>query len=143
MFSALSFLKSKLRNKLDKNVDTFLILYVTSMTLTIFHMKAHYLFDDQIVKEREKTISQIYLKNLIWNIMFSMIIMTIHLEKVMFRMSKMQAKAKMWIGKWISPKIVYDLIHMRDSWVLFCSRCSMYPCWWSLYVNLRFCFRLK
>ena len=28
IFSALSFLKSKLRNKLDKNVDTCLILYV-------------------------------------------------------------------------------------------------------------------
>ena len=30
MFSALTFLKSKLRNKLDKNVDTCLRLYVTN-----------------------------------------------------------------------------------------------------------------
>ena len=29
MFSALSFLKSNLRNKIDKNVDTCLKLYVT------------------------------------------------------------------------------------------------------------------
>ena len=36
MFSALSFLKSKLRNKLDKNVDTCLILYVTKYDITNF-----------------------------------------------------------------------------------------------------------
>ena len=36
MFSALSFLKSKLRNKLDKNVDTCLRLYVTKYDITNF-----------------------------------------------------------------------------------------------------------
>ena len=68
--------------------------------------------------------------NLIWNIMFWMIIMTVHLEKVVFRMLKMRTRARMWIGNWISPNIVYDLIHINDSWVLFFSRCSIYPCWW-------------
>ena len=36
MFSALSFLKSKLRNKLDKNVDTCLRLYVTKYDVVNF-----------------------------------------------------------------------------------------------------------
>ena len=36
MFSALSFLKSKLRNKLDKNVDTCLRLYVTKYKVENF-----------------------------------------------------------------------------------------------------------
>ena len=36
MFSALSFLKSKLRNKLDKNVDTCLRLYVTKYEVDNF-----------------------------------------------------------------------------------------------------------
>ena len=36
MFSALSFLKSKLRNKLDKNVDTCLRLYVTNYDVDNF-----------------------------------------------------------------------------------------------------------
>ena len=36
MFSALSFLKSKLRNKLDKNVDTYLRLYVTNYEVDNF-----------------------------------------------------------------------------------------------------------
>jgi hypothetical protein len=36
MFSALSFLKSKLRNKLDKNMDTCLRLYVTKYDITNF-----------------------------------------------------------------------------------------------------------
>ena len=36
MFSALSFLKSKLRNKLDKNVDTCLRLYVTKYDIDNF-----------------------------------------------------------------------------------------------------------
>ena len=36
MFTALSFLKSKLRNKLDKNVDNCLILYVTKYGITNF-----------------------------------------------------------------------------------------------------------
>ena len=36
MFSAPSFLKSKLRNKLDKNVDTCLRLYVTKYDITNF-----------------------------------------------------------------------------------------------------------
>ena len=36
MFSALSFLNSKLRNKLDKNVDTCLRLYVTKYDITNF-----------------------------------------------------------------------------------------------------------
>ena len=36
MFSALAFLKSKLRNKLDKNVDTCLRLYVTKYEVDIF-----------------------------------------------------------------------------------------------------------
>ena len=36
MFSALTFLKSKLRNKLNKNLDTFLRLYVTKYEINIF-----------------------------------------------------------------------------------------------------------
>ena len=36
MFSALSFLKSKLRKKLDKNVDTCLKLYVTKYEVENF-----------------------------------------------------------------------------------------------------------
>ena len=36
MFSALSFLNSKLRNTLDKNVDTFLRLYVKKYDITNF-----------------------------------------------------------------------------------------------------------
>ena len=36
MFSALTFLKSKLRNKLDKNVDTWLRLYVTKYEVDNF-----------------------------------------------------------------------------------------------------------
>ena len=36
MFSALTFLKSKLRNKLDKNVDTCLRLYVTKYEVDNF-----------------------------------------------------------------------------------------------------------
>ena len=36
MFTALSFLKSKLRKNLDKNVDTCLRLYVTKYVVTNF-----------------------------------------------------------------------------------------------------------
>ena len=36
MFNALSFLKSKLRNKIDKNVDTCLQLYVTKYEVDNF-----------------------------------------------------------------------------------------------------------
>ena len=36
MFSALTFLKSKLRNKIDKNVDTCLRLYVTKYEVDNF-----------------------------------------------------------------------------------------------------------
>ena len=36
MFSALSFLKSKLRNKIDKNVNTSLRLYVTKYGIANF-----------------------------------------------------------------------------------------------------------
>ena len=36
MFSALSFLKSKLRNNIDKNMDTCLILYATKYDINNF-----------------------------------------------------------------------------------------------------------
>ena len=95
MFSALPFLKSKLRNKLDKNVDTCLIIYVTKYEVDDFPYERALSLWRSDRQRRGETIEQISLMNLRWSIMLWMIIMMIHLEKVVFRMSKMRTRAKM------------------------------------------------
>ena len=61
MFSALTFLKSNLRNKVDKNVDTCLRLYVTKYEVDNFpYERALALWWSNRERRREKKITNLY-----------------------------------------------------------------------------------
>ena len=87
MFSELSFLNSKLRNKLDNNMDTCSRLYVTKYGITNFPFnRALSLWRSDCKRRGEYNITNVSNELDIENIMFWRLIMIFHLHKFMFKM---------------------------------------------------------
>jgi hypothetical protein len=111
MLSALLFLKSNMRNKLEKHMDISLILYVIEYDITNFsYERALSLWRSDCDRRGGKNITnfsnELDTKQILWNL-----IMIVHLEMVLFRMKKMSTKVR--TEKLIYRKILSIPIFMR------------------------------